>query len=118
MIFSSFLGGAVNCFGGIIHSMTKSIISKMIFTQEIAKVFSLMTMINFIFGLVSSPLFNMVYKSTLDKDPAVYNFVGAGLCMANIFVTMWVICISNSIVFSQRSEPFYHKYLKVNEQKK
>lgn len=42
----------------------------------------------FLFGLGASPLYTAVYDATIDTDPAVFNYLSAGLFGVNIVLTM------------------------------
>lgn len=42
----------------------------------------------FLFSLGASPLYTAVYDATINNDPAVFNYLSAGLFTFNIALTM------------------------------
>lgn len=42
----------------------------------------------FLIGLGSSPLYTAVYNATINTDPAVFNYLSAGLFGFNAILTM------------------------------
>lgn len=83
-----FSAGVVRCLGGIASPMMKTLMSKLIPAHETAKLFSLVMIFNFAFGLGATPMYNTLYKHTLNTNPSIYNFLTAGFHVMGIFIFM------------------------------
>lgn len=81
-------GAVVRLLGGGVSPMGRSLLSKIISTEEIGKIFSLIVTLETLSGSLSSPLYTYVYNSTISYNPGAIFLVSAGLTVINIFVTM------------------------------
>lgn len=68
--------------------MSRSLLSKLVPDDEIGKIFSMIMATEFLVGLGASPLYTAVYKATINTDPAVFNYLSAGLFAFNMILTM------------------------------
>uniref|UniRef100_A0A6P7G7J8 Uncharacterized protein LOC114338699 n=1 Tax=Diabrotica virgifera virgifera TaxID=50390 RepID=A0A6P7G7J8_DIAVI len=94
VLISSFvLAAAVKFISGIISPQSRTLISKLVPDDEIAKVFALIMVVEFIVSIGSSPFYTFIYNATVDTDPGFYNFVSAGLfgiCIIIILIIMFL----------------------------
>ncbi|KAJ8925662.1 hypothetical protein NQ315_009507 [Exocentrus adspersus] len=88
-----YTAGGVRCFSGMISPMSRSLISKLVPDNEIAKIFSMIMASEFLFGLGGSPLYTAIYNSTINSDPGVFNYLTAGLYAIGMVLTITMIII-------------------------
>lgn len=98
-----YTAGGIRCLGGVISPMSRSLISKLIPDDEIGKIFSMIMASEFLIGLGSSPLYTAVYNATIDTDPAVFNYLSAGLFGFNAILTITIIILQqiNPVRYSE-----------------
>ncbi|CAH1116536.1 unnamed protein product [Phaedon cochleariae] len=88
-----YAAAAVRCLGGVISPMMRSLLSSLVQPDEIGKIFSMIMICEFIISLGASPLYTVIYNSTINEDPGIFNFFTAGLYVVNIVIIMIVMSI-------------------------
>lgn len=78
----------VRLLGGGVSPMGRSLISKLVSTEEIGAIFSLIITLETLTGSMSSPLYTYIYNVTIRYDPGAIYFLSAALTMLEIFITM------------------------------
>lgn len=82
-----YLGLAVTIFSGLFGAMCRSILSQVVEKNEIGKVFAFATASESLIGLISSPIFTLVYSATLHVFP------GAFFGVSTVVLTI-ILCIA------------------------
>lgn len=83
--FAKFIGAGVSMFKGLSSPLIRSMLTKMLPPDDIAKVFALMCAIEGVAPLVSPAIFSSLYAYTIKSFPgAIYILSSAitGLCVA------------------------------------
>ncbi|XP_076269606.1 putative peptidoglycan muropeptide transporter SLC46 isoform X1 [Rhynchophorus ferrugineus] len=75
------------------NAMTRSLMSKLVMEDEIAKVFSVLSITSSILGPISSIIYTSLYNQTLTSDPGLFNFVSAGVSSIGIFIYLAILII-------------------------
>ncbi|CAH1110894.1 unnamed protein product [Psylliodes chrysocephalus] len=90
-----YLSAGVKLLGGIISPQCRTLVARLVPTDEVAKLFSLITVVESVCGIAASPFFTLIYNSTVNIDPAIYNFVVAGLCGICVILAVIIIILEN-----------------------
>lgn len=86
--FVCFAAGALRYIVSFMNPMKTSLVSKLIPTKEMGKIFSITMFVTASIGLTSGPLYTTVYNNTIMKDPAIYNFLTVGFHSVCILIIM------------------------------
>lgn len=87
-LFLSVLAGVVRVLGGGVSPMGKTLVSKIVTGEELGKVFAFMTPLETLAAMVVTPVYTLVYNSTIDSFPSAYNFVTAAILVFQILIVM------------------------------
>ena len=71
--------------------MVRSLVSKIVPNEEVGKVFALIVVSEALFGMAGSPTFTAIYNATISTNPAIFNFVAAGIYGVEILLAMYVV---------------------------
>lgn len=82
------LAGVVKMLGGGVSPLARTLMSKVVESDEAGKVFSFILPIETILGVVAYPVYTIVYNATIDVLPSAYNFVIAGLIGSEIVIVL------------------------------
>ncbi|XP_076269604.1 putative peptidoglycan muropeptide transporter SLC46 [Rhynchophorus ferrugineus] len=82
------------------YALTKSLLSKVVQEDEIAKIFAVLSLGSNILGPVSSAAYSALYNRTIDTNPGLYNLVSAVISAIGILVYIAII-----IIEKRSSEP-------------
>lgn len=85
-----FIAGALRYGVSFMNPMKLSLVSKLIPSKEMGKIFSITMFVAAAIGLASGPLYTSVYNNTINKDAGIYNFLTAGLHGVSIIIILLV----------------------------
>ncbi|XP_049818956.1 proton-coupled folate transporter isoform X2 [Aethina tumida] len=88
-----YMASAVKCLGGVLSPMTRSLVSKLVPAEEIGKIFGMIITSESLFGILGSPIYTLIYNSTIKKDPSIFCFVTAGIYLFEVIITMIIIIL-------------------------
>lgn len=74
-----YIASSLGLMSGITGPMLQSIVSLAVPSNEIGKIYSLASCLQTISPLASAPLYTLVYNSTLNFYPGLYNYISTGL---------------------------------------
>uniref|UniRef100_A0A0A1WK53 Solute carrier family 46 member 3 n=1 Tax=Zeugodacus cucurbitae TaxID=28588 RepID=A0A0A1WK53_ZEUCU len=74
-----YMASSFGLMSGITGPMLQSIVSLAVPSNEIGKIYSLASCLQTLSPLASAPLYTLVYNSTLNFYPGLYNFISTGL---------------------------------------
>uniref|UniRef100_A0A0K8W9V2 Solute carrier family 46 member 3 n=1 Tax=Bactrocera latifrons TaxID=174628 RepID=A0A0K8W9V2_BACLA len=98
-----YLAASFGLMSGILGPMLQSIVSLAVSPNEIGKIYSLASCLQTLSPLLSAPLYTLVYNSTLDFYPGLYNFISTGLHV-ECFCVMILIYIFERRVKNREAE--------------
>lgn len=87
-VLTSFLGGAVKMLGGAVSPLARTLISKVIESDEVGKIFSFLLLLETLLGIVVYPTYTIIYNATIEILPSAYNFVIAGIISIDIVIIL------------------------------
>lgn len=91
--FDIYFSVFVKLLGAIISPQCRTLVAKLVPADEIAKIFSLIMVIQFIVSIAASPFYTMVYNMTVNTYPAMYNFVSAGFFGIDIVIILVIMVL-------------------------
>lgn len=74
-------------------ALTRSLISKLVHTDEIAKIFSACSIGSTILSPLSSTGYTVLYNATINTNPGFFNFVTAGIIACATFIFMVIVIV-------------------------
>lgn len=83
-----YVAGATVCFGGSISPMSRSLVSKLVSSEESGKVFSFIIITETFVNLLGSPLYTYIYNKTISTLPGAFNFVTTGIYAFEVLLTI------------------------------
>lgn len=86
-----YLGTVLGVLRGVTGPMCRAILSHVTPAADLGKVFALTTSLESISPIISGPLYNLVYKATLETNPGAFNYISS--------VTFLVCYICVAIVY-------------------
>ncbi|XP_050306774.1 proton-coupled folate transporter-like [Anthonomus grandis grandis] len=88
-----YLGAVLNLPASGQSALLRSFISKLVHKEEVAKVFSILSIGSNILGPISSILYTFLYNSYVNVDPGIYNFFTASIqaCVSLLFLLAVII---------------------------
>ncbi|CAG9834865.1 unnamed protein product [Diabrotica balteata] len=91
--FHIYFAAGLKFISGIISPQCRTLISKLVPVDEIAKVFALIMVVEFVVSIGASPFYTLIYNATVDTDPGFYNFVSAGLFGVDIIIILIIMLL-------------------------
>lgn len=79
-------GGNVKFMGGAVGPMARSLLTKLVPTEDTGKVFSVVTTLEMICALGGSAVYTVIYNSTLATFPAAFNFITASIYVVQLIL--------------------------------
>lgn len=73
---------------GGINPMLRTLMSKLVPPEEMGKLFALIVPLEILTSIAVSPIYTIVYNSTIDVLPSAYNFLTAGFTVMAMVVLM------------------------------
>ncbi|KAB0804708.1 hypothetical protein PPYR_01678 [Photinus pyralis] len=87
-----YVGGTLKFMGVAISPMARSLLSKVVPSEETGKVFSMLTALETVGALLGNTIYTAIYKATLDLFPSAFFFVSIGVDVI-ILVILSVIIV-------------------------
>lgn len=78
----------VKVLAGGISPMTRSLLSKTVPAEEMGKLFAFIVPLDIVTAIAVTPVYTIVYNSTIDMLPSAYSFVTAGFTVLATAVLM------------------------------
>lgn len=85
-----YLASAVALFKIVSGPMLRSIMSTIVATNEISKIYSITSSIEAISGLGAAPLYTAIYSATLSSFPAAFNLVTCGIFAVTLILALLI----------------------------
>lgn len=99
-----YLGTVLGALRGITGPMCRAILSHVTPAADLGKVFALTTSLESISPIASGPLYNLVYKATIESSSGAFNFISAGIYLICYILTATVYGIQKSFANSSYKE--------------
>jgi PCFT/HCP family folate transporter-like MFS transporter 1/3 len=81
--------------GGVLSPMVRSLVSKIVPNEEVGKIFSLIVVSESLFGMGGSPIYTAIYNATILTNPAMFNFVSAGIYAFEVAIAITIVVARN-----------------------
>jgi PCFT/HCP family folate transporter-like MFS transporter 1/3 len=81
--------------GGVLSPMVRSLVSKIVPNEEVVKIFSLIVVSESLFGMGGSPIYTAIYNATILTNPAMFNFVSAGIYAFEVAIAITIVVARN-----------------------
>lgn len=83
-----FLAAIVKVLSSGINPMVRTLMSKMVHTDEMGKLFAFFVPLEVFTSIAVSPVYTLLYNSTIDVLPSAYSFMSAGFTVIAIAILM------------------------------
>nr|XP_036219263.1 proton-coupled folate transporter-like [Bactrocera oleae] len=100
-----YMAAALGLMSGITGPMLQSIVSLAVPPNEIGKIYSLASCLQTLSPLVSAPLYTLVYNSTLNFYPGLYNFISTGLYVECLCVMVLIYIFERRVKNEETERP-------------
>lgn len=95
-----YLASAIALFKIISGPMLRSIMSTIVSKDEISKVYSITSSVEYISGLAAAPIYSSTYKATLKTFPSAFNLITAAIFAFTLIlafaISRWLILVNNN----------------------
>ncbi|XP_060530037.1 probable peptidoglycan muropeptide transporter SLC46 isoform X2 [Cylas formicarius] len=81
-----YLAALVRLPGAGLTPMAKSLMSKLVHDNEVAKIFSVFNIGSSLFSMAGAPIYTNLYNATINSNPAIFNFFTAGIHILNTII--------------------------------